>query len=29
LFVPLGDGCQDAGQIALRFDPVEFACLDQ
>ena len=29
LFVPACDGYQDVGQIAVRLDPVEFACLDQ
>ena len=29
LFVPASNGCQDTGQIAMEFNPVEFAGLDQ
>ena len=29
LFVPCGDGGQNTGQIAMRFDPVELAGFDQ
>jgi hypothetical protein len=29
LFVSIDDGCEDAGQVAVRFDLVQFAGLDQ
>ena len=29
LFVPRGDGCHGTSQIAMRFDPIEFAGFDQ
>ena len=29
LFVSVDDGCEDAGQVAVRFDLVQFAGLDQ
>jgi len=29
LFVPIDDGCEDAGQVAVRLDLVQFAGLNQ
>ena len=29
LFVPIDDSCEDAGQVAVRLDLVQFAGLDQ